>query len=186
MVTEPDQAGVAREDAGDRLPASLELLAREYRGALSRYFERRVDRTADVPDLVQEVFLRLARLGDLSRIGKPEHYLFATAASALADRARRNLVRHASAHDHFDEAVHGGSDFSPHRVLEGKEALARLDEVLRRLPTRTRDVFVLRTFEERKMADVARVIGISTRAAEKHYAKALAFAARSLEGWRDR
>jgi RNA polymerase sigma-70 factor (ECF subfamily) len=36
------------------------------------------------------------------------------------------------------------------------------------------------------MADVARTFSISTRAAEKHQAKALAHVARVLEDWRHR
>lgn len=165
--------------------ATLDRLARRYGGALARFFERRIGLGTDVADLVQEVFLRMARRGDLSKIEKLESYLFSAAASTLKDRARRDRVRRVAAHDQFDEAVHGDSDFSADRVLEGRQAVARLDEALRELPTRTRDVFVLRAFEERKMADVAHVLGISTRAAEKHFARALAHAAKALEGWRD-
>lgn len=184
-MAEPHPAHKSCDDVEKSRAATLDRLARSYGHALTRFFERRVDRRADVPDLVQEVFLRLSRLSDFSMIEKPEHYLFRTAASALNDCGRRNAVRHTASHQVFDEAAHGGSDFSPHRVLEGKDALGRLEEALRNLPERTRDVFVLRAFEEQKMADVARILGISTRSAEKHYAKGLAFAARALEGWRD-
>ncbi len=185
MTAETNSDFKSGEGADNGRSATLDRLARHYGSALGRFFERRVDRKADVPDLVQEVFLRLSRLGDLSEIQKPEHYLFRTAASALKDRARRNIVRHATAHQVFDESAHSGSDFSPHRVLVGREAVAQLCEALRKLPVRTRDVFVLRAFEEQKMADVARSLGISTRAAEKHYAKALVYAARVLGEWDD-
>lgn len=183
MASEPSAAPIAA--AADR-STLLDGLARRYGRALSRFFERRVAHKADVPDLVQDVFLRLSRLPDPSAIAKPEHYLFATAASALKDRARRDAVRCAGAHDEFDETLHAGSDFSPARVLEGKEAIDRLQATLRSLPERTRDAFVLRVFEEQKMADVARALGISVRAAEKHYAKAMAHVARTLEDWRHR
>lgn len=166
--------------------ALIEALARSYGPALARFFERRVERKSDVPDLVQDVFLRLSRLGGISGIEKPESYIFRTALSALKDRARRGNVRHADRHEPFDELAHGGSDFSPARVLEGREAVAHLERALRSLPERTRDVFVLRMFEEQKVADIARVLGISTRATEKHYAKALAHVALALEAWRDR
>lgn len=185
MTAEFNSEFKSSEEVGNGRDATLDRLARRYGSALSRYFERRVDRKVDVPDLVQEVFLRLSRLGDLAEIQKPEHYLFRTAASALKDRARHNAVRQAAAHQVFDETVHSGSDFSPHRVLVGKETVERLCDALRKLPVRTRDVFVLRAFEEQRMADVARLLGISTRAAEKHYAKALAYAARVLGEWDD-
>jgi len=48
------------------------------------------------------------------------------------------------------------------------------------LPERTRDVFVLRMLEGCRMTEVARAMGISTRAAEKHQARALAYVAERL------
>ncbi|MEG8042966.1 sigma factor-like helix-turn-helix DNA-binding protein [Sphingomonas sp. LR59] len=52
------------------------------------------------------------------------------------------------------------------------------------MPERTRDVFVLRMLEGLKMADVAHAMAISTRAAEKHQARALAHVADRLKDWR--
>jgi RNA polymerase sigma-70 factor (ECF subfamily) len=70
--------------------------------------------------------------------------------------------------------------------LESKQAAEYLAAALRDLPERTRDIFVLRMIEGMKMADVARAFSISTRAAEKHQARALAHVARALEDWRHR
>lgn len=172
-------------DDGSARGSLLEELARRYSASLSRFFERRVTPSSDVPDLVQEVFLRLSRLEDLSAVNRPEHYLFATASSALKDRARRAKTRHADRHEPFDEFAHGGSDFSPERVLAGREALDRVRKALLELPDRTRDVFVLRVFEDQRMADIAQFLGISRRAVEKHYVRAMAHVSRSVGNWRD-
>ena len=93
----------------------LDALAARYSAALSRYFERRVTRQSDVPDLVQDVFVRLAKLSDLSTIEKPDQYIFATAASALRDQGRRDAVRYRNSQDEFDEAEHASSEISPER-----------------------------------------------------------------------
>jgi RNA polymerase sigma factor (sigma-70 family) len=162
----------------------LSRLALTYGGALGRFFERRVQAKADVPDLVQEVFLRLSRMPDPTAIEKPEHFLFVTAANVLKDQARRAAVRGGGLHDEWPDDSLASSDFPPDRVLESKEAAAQLRAVLLELPQRTRDVFVLRVLEGMKMADVARALAISTRAAEKHQAKALARVAAAMEGWR--
>jgi RNA polymerase sigma-70 factor (ECF subfamily) len=162
----------------------LEALARRYRLPLQRFFERRVRNHDDVPDLVQDVLMRLARLGDLSSIEQPEHYVFRTASSALRDKARRDIARHCKDHIEFDPGVHGGSDFSPERVLAGREAVAAMSAALRSLPEKTRDIFVLRVFEEQKTAQVAAALGLSTRSVELHYAKALAFLATALRDHR--
>ena len=162
----------------------LEALARRYRLPLQRFFERRVRNHDDVPDLVQDVLTRLARLGDLSSIEQPEHYVFRTASSALRDKARRDTARHRNDHIEFDSAVHGGSDFSAERVLAGKQAVAAMQSALRQLPERTRDIFVLRVFEEQRTAEVASALGMSTRSIELHYAKALAFLAAAVRDHR--
>ncbi|MDF0490022.1 sigma-70 family RNA polymerase sigma factor [Sphingomonas sp. H39-1-10] len=169
---------------GDRRVV-LARLAQTYDRALSRFFERRVTVNADVPDLVQDVYLRLSRMPDPAGIEKPEHFLFVTAANVLRDRARRNAARGGGLHDAIDEDL-AGSEIPPDRVLEGREAADRLQAVLLELPERTRDVFVLRVLEGMKMAEVASAIGISTRAAEKHQAKALARVTAALEDWRHR
>ncbi|MGN6375584.1 MAG: RNA polymerase sigma factor [Sphingomonas sp.] len=165
--------------------AVLTRMASSYRDALGRFFARRVREPADVPDLVQEVFLRLSRLPDPAAVEKPEHFLFVTAANVLKDRARRAAVRGQGLHDPVPDGDLASSEIPADRVLASKEAIDRLQAALAELPERRRDVFVLRVLEGMKMADVARALSISTRAAEKHQAKALAHVAAALEGWRD-
>jgi len=182
MKSAPDLAGdqATRESA-------LTRLVRTYDRALGRFFERRVPSKSDVPDLVQEVFLRLSRMDDPNAIEKPEHFLFVTAANVLRDRARHDLAQRRAADDDVAGISLGqGSDFAPDRVLESKQAAEYLAAALRDLPQRTRDIFVLRVVEGMKMADVARAFSISTRAAEKHQARALAHVAKVLEDWRHR
>ncbi len=164
---------------------ALTALAHRYTSALSRFFERRVSNKAEAADLVQEVFVRLASLRDLSEIEKPDQYLFATAANALRDSVRRDAVRQRHFHDAFDEVVHGSCELSPERILAGKQSIARFQAALRELPERTRDVFVLRAFDGLKMAVVANAVGVSKRAAEKHYAKAMAHIAAAVKEPRD-
>lgn len=164
----------------------LDRLVRHYGRPLTRFFERRVRNHHDIPDLVQDVFLRLSALPDPLAIEKPEHYLFVTAASSLRDKARRDAVRQVDDHVDFDENAVPGSDFTPLRVLEGREAIARLRAALLELPERPRDIFVLRVFEECRIGDIAAAIGISRRAVEKHYARALSHVIHALGDWRHR
>ena len=175
----------APDTTGRDRTAALTRLSVTYGDALGRFFARRVRNQADVPDLVQEVFLRLSRMPDPAAVAKPEHFLFVTAANVLKDRARRGAVRGQGLHDPVGEDL-ASSDIPADRVLDSKDAAARLRLVLEELPQRRRDVFVLRVLEGMKMADVARALSISTRAAEKHQAAALAHVAAALEGWRDR
>lgn len=165
--------------------ALLDQLARRYARPLARFFERRVSVRDDVPDLVQDVFLKLSRMPDPGVIDQPDRFLFVTAANTLRDRARREAARGGAVHESWDDEAHPGSDFSAQRVLEGREAVLRLRDALLELPERTRDIFVLRVLEGLKIGDIARLVGISTRATEKHVARALAHVTAALEAWRD-
>lgn len=179
----PIVRAVGNKGQGGKGSSGLESFADRYRGLLTRYFARRA-RPEDVPDLVQDVFLRLARLDDLSSIERPEPYLFATASAALKDHARRAAVRMADRQEPFDENVQDCAGLSAERVLQARDATRRLEIELKAMPVLMRDVFVLRVFEGQKMADVAALLGISLRTTEKYYARAMARLSLAVEGAR--
>ena len=160
----------------------LDEVARRYYAPLVRYFRKRT-RSREVHDLVQQVFLRLSESGDVESIRNPDAYIFRTASNTLTDHWRRGETRRRMAADAqtlvSDEP---DSTSSPERVLLAREGLARLAAAIRLLPERTRDVFILRCYEGLTHAEIARLQGISVRAVEKHYAKALSRIALALEG----
>ncbi|UZK67321.1 RNA polymerase sigma factor [Sphingomonas sp. M1-B02] len=173
------------DDATYDRSSLLRSLIDTYSRPLSRYFARRVSSGQDVPDLVQEVFLRLSTLDDPASIRQRDSFIFVTAANVLKDRYRRERTGAAwSATDPIDDMDMEGSDFAPDRVLESKQAADLIRRALAELPDRTRAVFVRRMIEGMKMADIADVMMISTRAAEKHQARALAHVAERLREWR--
>ena len=150
----------------------LDELARRFYAPLISFFHKRIRSTTEVHDLVQQVFLRLAQHGTLS-IEHADGYIFQTAANTLKDHFRRELLRERFAKNPRDYIAGPDSELSVERVLESREALGCVAEVLRKLPERTRDVVVLRCFEGLKYAEIAKLHGISVRAVEKHMAKAL-------------
>lgn len=146
------------------------------RGALARYFQRRIQDASEVDDLVQEVFLRLVRRGEVSEVGEPEKlegYVFKTAASVLADRSRRRKVRQADRHVPFEPEVHAGEAPGPERTLIGLETLEAIGLALLELPERTRRVFILRRIEGLSAPETARRLGVSPGAVDKHMLKAV-------------
>jgi len=161
--------------------ARLDDLARRYYAPLASFFRKRTHNAPEVQDLVQQVFLRLAQYRELGDIQNPDGYIFQTAANTLKDHYRHNAVRERFANEQLTISGAADSDFSPERVLQGRETVAQLTEALRQLPERTRDVLMLRCFEGLKHAEIARLQGISVRAVEKHMAKALAHLSHALE-----
>jgi RNA polymerase sigma factor (sigma-70 family) len=173
----PEPSGPPHDDARMRLDG----LARRYYGPLASFFHKRTRNADDVQDLVQQVFLRLAQSPRFDEIRNPEGYIFQTAANALKDHARRRSVRERFSAGQPLENDDEHSEFSPERILQGRESVSRVADALRQLPERTRDVFVLRCFEGLKCAEIGRLQGISVRAVEKHLAKALVHLTQALE-----
>lgn len=162
----------------------LEDVARRYYAPLLAFFNKRTRNSLEVQDLVQQVFLKLSQHPGIERIENPDAYIFQTASNALKDLHRRDVTRssllvqdltHTRAEDEID------ADFSPERVLLGREAMDGVIAALRELPEKTRDVFMLRCFEGLKHAEIAKLYGISIRTVEKHAARALAHISRVLE-----
>lgn len=170
-------------DFGEDSASQWENVSLRYRAPLRGFFSKRVKDPAEVEDLTQEVFLHLVRRAHGGPIEHVKQYVFQIAANALRDWGRRRQARDQDAHESFDEEIHQpATEISPERVLLGEEAVKLAVSVLRALPQRTRDVFVLRAMEKRKYLEIAALLGISVRAAEKHMAKALAQLGRAMEG----
>lgn len=156
--------------------ASHAALAREagpVRRWLTGYFRRRVRNGDEVEDLVQDVFARIVARDSSVPVDHLGGYVLKTAASVLADRARRRTTRHADLHVEFDADRHGDEEINPERVLGAKEDLHAATTALLSLPERTRTVFVLRRLEGYRHGDIAKHLGISVSAVEKHMVKAI-------------
>jgi RNA polymerase sigma factor (sigma-70 family) len=159
----------------------LDALSREYRPALSRYFGKRAYQQADVEDLVQEVLVRLAVRGDGSDIEQPEAYLMRTATNVWRDFLRKQRTHAQDAHEEFLEERHPNAESGPDHVLEGMESVEAVLAALNELPARTRQIFILYRVEGLRQKRVAKRIGISVSAVEKHMIKAIAHLAVHLD-----
>jgi RNA polymerase sigma-70 factor (ECF subfamily) len=161
--------------ADDATAASAQLAeeARPLRRSLARYFGRRLRDGSEVEDLVQEVFARVVARDSTTPIGHLGKYLYQTAASVLADYARRRSARHSEAHVEFNPDLHGETDFDPERIVSGREDVAAATAALLSLPERTRTVFLLRRLDGVPARDVAAQLGVSISAVEKHMVRAV-------------
>lgn len=144
-----------------------ELIA-SYSRALRRYFTKRVP-IGEVDDLVQEVLTNLQGRQKNSEIENIQGYMFTIAANVLARRYRKNTLAVLNP----DKAPEQVDPISPERILIGQQNLAAALAVIRNLPARTRQVFILHRFEEMTYARIASQLGVSVSAVEKHIMLAL-------------
>jgi len=150
----------------------LAALSQKHRASLQRYFERRVKNRVEAEDLIQEVFLRLARRADFASIAFIDGYLFEVAASVFQDRMRHRRSRAMHLHDEYRESD-SPEEFSAERVLIGRESVSQVARALQELPERTRMAFVLHRFEGLRHPEIAERLGVSVSAVEKYVIRAL-------------
>lgn len=152
------------------------------RPALVRFFRRRCQSQAEAEDLAHEVIVRALRHAQWTSAEQAKNYIFRAAINLWRDRMRRDSSRGTAEVDWEDEAALAVSeDTTLDRVLLGEEELYRVHAALLELGERTRDVFVLHRLEHLKYAEIARMLGVSVSAVEKHMSKALAHLARRID-----
>ncbi len=131
-------------------------------------------------DLVQEVFVRAAR----SRLPADDRgcdaWLVRATVNACRDRRRRERVRRAAAARLAQSAAIEADGAPPDDGLR-----AAVNAALARLPARQRAVVVLHELEDRPVADVARLLGISRVTVRWHLAAARRRLAEALSGWKE-
>lgn len=149
-------------------------LAARSRGSLLRYFARKGMTAEEAEDGAQEVFLRLSRNPAFADHAGVEGYLFETAASVAVDHFRRRQSRSADRHTAYDEALHARPVAGADRIVEDRQQLALALTALREMPERTRHVVILARLERMRQAEIARRLGISVSAVEKHLVRGLA------------
>lgn len=160
--------------------SQVDEAARRFGAPLKRYFGARVRPGVDVDDLVQEVFLRLARRTEGAELQAIEGYVFTVANSVLTDSYRHAGRRLPTAfgRDEGLDARAEQEERSPERILLGQEELAAVERALLELPERTRMVFALNRYEEFTYQEIAASLSVSVSAVEKHMMRALAHLAR--------
>lgn len=144
---------------------------------LLRYFARRGIAPADAQDLAQDVFLRLAKRGGLDGVASVEGFLFAVAANAVVDFARRRKVRSDHPASGFVDDLQLTGDFSPERTLEARQELAFIVSVLNEMPERMRNIIILARLENLPRAEIAARLGMSKRSVELQITQATAYLA---------
>lgn len=124
--------------------------------------------------MVQDLFLRLLRRADLLSLENVDGYVFEAAANMARDRGRYEQARGQGRHVGIEDLVAQSEAPGAEQIIAGKQRLKRMLAALNALPPRAREVVILRRFENLTYPQIARRLGISVSAVEKHMARAMA------------
>jgi len=169
-VTGGDQGGGARpwlERLAGGDPSALEMVYDEFGQQLYRYALGMLGRPEAAEDVLQEVFLALARSrGGRRCIRSVRAYLFVMLRHEIWRRLRRNAP--------VESAVDPIRIFErpgPRGLPEG--AVADIESALARLPAEQREVIMLKVYQAMTFPEIADVIGVSANTAARRYRYAL-------------
>ena len=180
----PDD-GVPERDAGQggEPAVSLELLYRNERHSLVRFFTRHRANPEDARDLTQEAFLRLARVEVTrgSALARPQAYLRQIAKNLLRDRAKAAFRRSEPLHASFDEETISAANEVER--LEARDGLNRLEAAMARMKPKTREIFLAHRLDGMSYAEIAEVTGMSVSGVEKQMIRAIAQLTRLADGF---
>lgn len=153
-------------------PAALGELFRRHRDSVFRFAMARTGDSDLSNDIVQELFLRLARYRrPVFRRAKFSTWLYRVTANIATDQWRRQTSQSAASIE--DGGTPGG--------LEASTDLDRVLAVMDSLPARQREVFHLRILEQWSVEETATALGINIGSVKTHLHRALGAVRKQLE-----
>ncbi len=156
--------------------AFVAALAHQHGKRLRRFLAARLrGAPADIPDLAQEVFLRLLRVPSHESIRSPQAYLFTVAFHVLHQHKLKLAARPQSV-DLMEvaETLTTLAEDAPPSQAETQERLERLERVLRQLSPKAYAAFVLQRRHDLSLDEIAERLQVSRAMVKKYLAKALA------------
>jgi len=155
-----------------------------HRRRLESIVSRKVRDRDIAADIVQDVFTRVLSAGPKDAPEVNERVLYASVRNAAIDYYRTEVRRARLAGSVLPEQRVSAAP-APDLQLEGKQALTALDEALKTLSPRRRDIFIMRRIHGLSTQEIARAHGISVNSVEKHIAHALRHCQSYLSAHRD-
>ena len=153
---------LAVDTKGSGGPLALEAVFREHQGRVFRAAYRITGNAADAEDVLQTVFLRLARRGHGPLgVENVSSYLYRSAINESLTLVRDRQGREGVPLDDPAGAGVPAPDPTPDRLRESAEIAGWLREALARLPGPAAEMFALRYLEEKENAEIARLLGLS-------------------------
>jgi RNA polymerase sigma factor (sigma-70 family) len=166
-MAEPRQAFVER------------LLA--HHGALRAFFYRRLRIKAHAADLVQEVYLRMLRVGDTDTIENPEAYLFTVARNLVKENAAlERRQAQLAAVEEVDEAQFYAEVQGFDTALVATQRVARLSVVLKELSPKCCAAVILHYRQELSYQEIAARLEVSPNMVKKYISQALSHCRRRM------
>ena len=153
--------------------ALIEGLVASHGDQLRRFLFARVRNVADVPDITQEVYLRMLRVPNLESVRSPEAYLFTVAQHVVQQHTLKSAALPTAELDRILNTRTPTAHPDPALELAAAQSLERLQETLDQLSPKVRAVFMLSRRDGLSFDEIALHLGVSKPMVKKYLMKAL-------------
>jgi RNA polymerase sigma factor (sigma-70 family) len=155
-------------------------LATQHGRRLHRYLSSRLRNRADVPDVAQEVYLRLLRVERPAEIRNPEAYLLTIATNLVYEHTVRQSAAPVVVHleDATEELETDEADPLSCAVLQ--QRFDKFARAVGRLSPRMRTTLLMHRRDGFSLEEIGAHLGISRNVAKKYLAKALLYCRKNL------
>lgn len=175
----PHEAIGRRAVEADARPQSagvrFERFLREHRDALIHFLRGRTASEEDAQDAAQESLAQLMRYREEQPVESWKPLLYRIAVNVAHNQQRRAHARCDAAHVPYEEALLAmpSDALPPDEQLGLEQTLARIGAIVRQLPPRCREIYLLSRIDGMSYPQIALHCGISLKAVEKQMTKAL-------------
>ncbi|MFY0625943.1 MAG: RNA polymerase sigma-70 factor [Reichenbachiella sp.] len=133
----------------------------------------------DAEDVVQEVFTKIWKKGaEISETINIQSYLFGAVKNGCMnhDRHLKVMQRHQN-----DSKYSLPINENPHHYMMLNEIEKRIEDTLKSLPQKSKNVFILSRYEQKRNKEIADIMNISIKTVEAHMSKVLSALKRNLK-----
>lgn len=161
--------------------ALVEQLATRQGHQLRRFLRSRVRNAADIPDIIQEVFLRMLRVPNHETIRTPEAYIFTIAHHVAQQHSLRATHTSSAELGEVLSELRTVTEADPALEVMAQQCVELLDRALLQLSPKAQATFLLHRRDGKSVDEISRELGISRPMAKKYLVKALVHFRKQLQ-----
>ena len=151
----------------------IEGLVASHGDQLRRFLLARARNIADVPDIAQEVYLRMLRVPNVEAVRSPEAYLFTVAQHVLQQHTLKSAALPSAELEKVLHTQASATHSDPALEVVAAQCLDRLQETLEKLSPKARAVFMLSRRDGLSFDEITARLGCSRPMVKKYFMKAL-------------
>jgi RNA polymerase sigma-70 factor (ECF subfamily) len=141
--------------------------------ALMQFLRQNWRDKADIADLRQDVYVRVFEAAQKQIPDTAKPFVLTTARNLLIDRVRRERVIAIETMADLETLGAASNEVSVDRALIARDALAKLQAALDKLPPQCREAILLRKVEGLSRGEIAERMGVTERTVNRHIAEGM-------------